>query len=152
MGRGNKYLHLNIQNSNLSLRPHLLQSHLTRSISVTTELRMLNEAILCNQLLELLHCGEVVIRLMLLPRSWAAGGMRHRELEDIWMRFLQHLPERTLPHSRWPGDDDWAGVFWETVDCSVVLAWFRYMNVEPRAFKRWPYALFARRFIAWKDY
>lgn len=108
------YLHLNVQNDNLSLLLQILNHKLASSVSVTTELSMLNEALLRNQVLKLLHGNEVVIDLVGLSWTWTTGGVGDRGLEGIWVGILEHMVKRALSDARWPGNDYRTAVLWKS--------------------------------------
>lgn len=69
------HLHLNIQNANPPLIGNVLHGLEARSVEVTPKLRVLDEPIFCNKILEFLFRDEVVLDTIALAGSWGACGV-----------------------------------------------------------------------------
>lgn len=67
---------------------------------------MLDEAVLCNKVLKVLHLDEVVVDGMLLAGARVAGGVRDGEAEGVWVAFEEQAVESSLADARRAGDDD----------------------------------------------
>lgn len=72
---GFPYLHLDVEKDNLAFCGLLFDGHLARTIAVTAKLGVLDEAILCDKVLELLHGDVVIVNAILLTFAWGAGGV-----------------------------------------------------------------------------
>lgn len=104
------YLHLNIQNHNLTLRALLVNGHLTRPIPVPAKLGMLDEAVGVDEVLKVLHGDEVVVDAMDLAGAGIPRGVGDGEGEDVRVAGEEELEEGAFADARGAGDDDGAGV------------------------------------------
>lgn len=71
---------------------------------------MLDEAVLGNEVLKVLHLDEVVVDGVLLAGAGVAGGVRDGEAEGVWVAVEEQAVESSLADARGPGDDDGAAV------------------------------------------
>jgi hypothetical protein len=90
------HLHLNIQNTSPAPIPHILDSLHAGAVKVAAKLRMLDEAILLDQLLELLAGDEVVLAAVLLAGARAAGRVRDAEAVAVGVLGEEALEEGGL--------------------------------------------------------
>lgn len=107
---GRPYLHLNVQQDDLALLGLLLDGHLAGAVAVAAVLCVLDEAVLCNEVLKVLHLDEVVVDGVLLTGARVAGGVRDGEAEGVWVAFEEQAVESSLADARGAGDDDGAAV------------------------------------------
>lgn len=100
------YLHLNVQNTRPPLLRHILHRLHAGPVEITPELRMLDEPVLLDELLECLLRHEIVSDAVLLARSRRARGMRDGEAEAIGILVEEAFEEGGLAGARGAGHDD----------------------------------------------
>lgn len=85
------YLHLNIQDARPPLLLDLLYRFDARSITVAPKRRMLDEALLFNQIIELVFGYKVILDAILLNAAWVACGVGYTETESVRIFFEEAL-------------------------------------------------------------
>lgn len=103
-------LHLDIQKHNPPLGRLLLDGRLAGAVPIAPELRVLHEAVLADEGLEVLHLDEVVVHTVGLARARGAGGVRDGEREGVRMAREEEVVEGALADARGAGEDEGAGV------------------------------------------
>lgn len=69
------YLHLNVQQNDLALLCLLLNGRLAGAVAVAAVLCVLDEAVLCDEVLKVVHGHVVVVDAALLAGTGVAGGV-----------------------------------------------------------------------------
>jgi hypothetical protein len=90
------HLHLNVQNTSSPPLPHILDSLHTSAVEVAAELRVLDEAVRLDKLLEILAGDEVVLATVLLAGARAAGRVRDAEAVAVGVLGEEALEEGGL--------------------------------------------------------
>lgn len=113
------HLHLNVQQHNPPLGRLLLDSLLAGPIPVTAELGVLDEAVVVDEVLKVLHLDEVVVHAVGLAGAGRARRVRDGEGEGVGVAREEEVVEGPLADARGPGEDEGAGVFggWGAVSC-----------------------------------
>lgn len=78
---------------------------------------MLDEAVLCDEVVKGVLCDKVVVDAVRLAGPRAAGGVGDGEGKGVWVALEEELVEGALADARGAGDDDWSAVGGE--DCCV---------------------------------
>ena len=78
-------LHFNVEHHHAPLGRLLLDGGLAGAVAVAAELGVLDEAVLCDQGLELLHGHEVVVLAVGLAGAGGASRVRDGEGEGVWV-------------------------------------------------------------------
>lgn len=93
------HLHLDVQDTGLSTCCHILDSLNACAIQVASKLCMLNEAILLDELFELVSCHKVVLLAILLSASRCSCSVRDGEAKSIWILLEQSAEQSRLASS-----------------------------------------------------
>lgn len=104
------YLHLDIQKDNSALLSLLLNGHLASSIAIATELGVLHEAVLGNEVLERLHSNVVVVDAILLAGARRASSVRNGQAERIGVLLEEAVIQCSLADARRAGYDEGTAV------------------------------------------
>jgi hypothetical protein len=91
--QGRTYLHLNVQNTNPSPLPHILDSLHTRAIQIAAKLRVLNKTIGIHQFPKIFPRDKVVLAPVLFASTRAAGGVRNAETKALGVLGEEALEE-----------------------------------------------------------
>ena len=103
------YLHLNVQNARPALLLNVLYRRNAGAVAVAAKRRVLNEALLCDQVVELLLGHEVVLDAILLRAARVACGVGDTEAEAVRVVFEEALENGRLAGARGAGYDNCAG-------------------------------------------
>jgi hypothetical protein len=103
-------LHLNVQDHDLALGRLLLDGGLARAVAVAAKLGMLDEAVLGNQGLKVIHGHKVVVHAILLALARLAGRVRDGEGKGVGVLLEEPAVEGALADARRAGDDKGAAV------------------------------------------
>src|SRR5690242_11167228 len=100
------YLHLDIQDARPPLLLNVLNRSNARSIAVASKGGMLDEALLRDQIVELVPGHKVVLDTILLFAAGIACGVRHAEAEAIRVVLKETLEDGRLASARGAGYDN----------------------------------------------
>jgi hypothetical protein len=102
------YLHLDIKYADASLFGDVVHCLDARAVVVVSELRMLNEALLVNQVEELFLLDKVVFATILLSAARAPRGVRDAEAKLVWVLVEEALEDGGFAGAAGPANDNGA--------------------------------------------
>ena len=105
---GCTYLHLNVQDACPALLLNVLNRSNAGAVAVAAEGGVLNEALLRDQVVELLPGHEVVLDTILLLAAGASCGVGDAEAKAVGVLLKETLEDGRLARARGAGDDNWA--------------------------------------------
>ena len=105
---GCRYLHLNVQDACPALLLNVLNRSNAGAVAVASEGSVLNEALLRDQVVELLPGHEVVLNTILLFAAGASCGVGDAEAEAVRVLLKETLEDGRLASARGARDDNGA--------------------------------------------
>lgn len=105
------YLHFNVQQHDAALFRLLLNRHLAGAVAVAAKLGVLDEAVLGDEVLKVLHRHKVVVLAVLLARPRGAGGVRDGQAKGVRVALKEEVVEGALADAGRAGDDDGTAIY-----------------------------------------
>ncbi|QFZ30189.1 hypothetical protein EJF18_70267 [Clavispora lusitaniae] len=101
-------LHINVQETDLVGLDHVFNGLDGRAVVVTRESGPLDELLLVNHLLEILHLGEVVVHTINFAGSRRSSGVGNRKAKLVGELSKELFQKSGLTSARRPGNNNWS--------------------------------------------